>query len=621
LWNSSGNWSCGIPSANDNVSIPASTNITVNNTPALVQNLTLASGSSITLGTAGMTVSGALALNGTSNLAVGSNTLSLSGVVSGSGTLEGNGSSNLSLGSGVSGTLYFHATNNEFNNLTANSSFTLGSALGIRGILKMNSGTLATGGFLTMGSGATYQAMVDFSGAGSVSGNVIAQRYINGNNNAWRGFSAPVAATYSDISGTVNLGIQGQNGSNLIALRDMNYWYGNGWIKVSNWRIAADTTINATPSGTMTAGRGFLAYGGTAGIADISSPVTLDLTGSLNSSIIQAPGRVGSDKPYNGWMLMGNPYLATLDWESMYGTADVANLNSTIYLYNTTFGTWDSYNAMTNTFTGSGTNLIAPFQAFMVKASNATVPTLNFRTSQTSTAASMYNFRQQNIFPIVRLNVKKNGAPIQTALTLVATQATAGLDADFDSQYPGSFNGHDFYSMTTNDYKLQQNSCPMPVSGLISEPYYFEYNGAGNYSIAPSLENIDPTWTVMLEDKITGSMHNLRTSAYNFAHQASNRKDRFVLHINAMTTSVKEVTNNNSPIVSMQNGTLNVRFTGVAASHKLEVVDLSGKVLRTIMMENATATEIDLNDLAQAVYLLRASGNGTTSITKFVNER
>jgi hypothetical protein len=450
--------------------------------------------------------------------------------------------------------------------------------------------------------------MVDFSGSGIISGNVTAQRYISGVNNAWRGFSAPVAATYSDISSTLNLGTRGQNGSNLISLRDMAFWKGSSWQFVSNWRIAADTFINATSTSAITPGRGFLAYGGTNGVADLSSPVTLDLTGSLNSSVIGAPGLVKGDKPYNGWIMMGNPYLATLDWKNMYGTSDVSGISSTIYFYNTSLGIWNSYNAVTNTGTGNGSNVIAPFQAFMVKANSSSIPTMNFRTSQTSVSASNYNFRQQHVYPIVRLNVEKNGALVQTALTLMAAQASSGFDSEYDSPYPGSFNGHDFYSLTGVDIKLQQNSRPLLPTG-ISEPYYFEFNGTGSYSISSTFENIDPTWSVFLEDKINGAMHNLRNGAYAFNHQPTNMKDRFVLHINSIATGVYEHGVNDEPIVSIQNDVLSVRFGAELKNRKLEVIDLEGRILRTILMENSSSIQIDIAELAQSVYLLRTSLN------------
>ncbi len=584
--------------------------------PLTYHNLTLNGGATDNMG-GNVTTNGALTLT-SGSLAIGANTLTINGAFSGNATnaLTGNGSSNLTLGSSSTGNLFFLSGANAINNYTSGRATTLGNAMEVRGLLSQNSGALTTGGFLTIGSGATYQGQVNFAAAGSISGNVTSQRYISGINNAWRGFSAPVAANYSDISPTIDLGVQGVNGSNLITLRDMNFWTGAAWERASNWRIAADTGINATPSSTIAAGRGFLAYGGSSGIANLASPVTIDLTGTLNSTTISAPGRVNSNRSYNGWMLMGNPYLATLDWENMFGTADVAHISSTIYLYNTTYGSWDSYNATTNTSTGSGTNLIAPYQAFMVKATSATVPTLNFRTSHTSNAASVYNFRQQSIFPIVRLKVTQNNKPLLSAMSLVASQATAGLDEDYDSQFPGSFNGVSFYSMTSGDFKLVQNSRPMTTSG-ISEDYYFEFNGAGNYRIEPNLENVDPFWTIMLEDKITGLMHNLRAGGYAFTHQATNRKDRFVLHINAMTTA----TNNVSfvkPSMFVNNGTLVVNFDRQQEPTTIEVLDLNGRLMKAAYQVVESVFSMDLNDLANAPYLVRFTAPSGISTEKVV---
>ncbi len=574
--------------------------------PLTYHNLTLSGGATDNMG-GNVTTNGALTLT-SGSLAIGSNALTINGAFSGSATnaLTGNGSSNLTLGASSTGNPFFLSGANAINNYTSNRATTLGNAVEVRGVVNQASGALTTGGFLTVGSGASYQGRINFAAAGSVSGNVTAQRYISGVNNQWRGFSAPVAATYSDISGSINVGVQGVNGANLIAMRDMPVWIGASWKTVSNWRIAADTGINATNAGIMTAGRGFLAYAGTSdGIANLTSPVTLDLTGSLNSTPITAPGRVGSNSDFNGWMLMGNPYLSTLDWENMFGTGDVANLSSTIYLFNSTYGSWDSYNAVSNTKTGSGSNFIAPFQSFLVKASSATVPTFTFRTSQTSDSSSTYNLRTQNVFPIVRLKLAQNGQPLATALSLIASQATDGLDQDYDSQFPGSFNGHSLYSITNVNFKLMQNSRPMTANG-ISEEYFYEYNGTGNYAIEPNLENIDPIWTVMLEDRITGTFHNLRTGAYPFNHVSTNRKDRFVLHINAITTSIPNLTFV-KPEIFVSNSNLIVNFGRQQEATNIDIVDLNGRVVKSASKVLEGNFTMDLSDLANAAYLVRFS--------------
>ncbi len=68
----------------------------------------------------------------------------------------------------------------QLRNLTINNSagVSLQGPLNVTGIVKIQSGNLASDGFLTLASSASGTALIDGSGTGSISGNVTMQRYL-----------------------------------------------------------------------------------------------------------------------------------------------------------------------------------------------------------------------------------------------------------------------------------------------------------------------------------------------------------------------------------------------------------------------------------------------------------
>ncbi|MFZ4798206.1 MAG: beta strand repeat-containing protein [Bacteroidia bacterium] len=149
------------------------------------------------------TISGTLTLT-SGKFSIGANTLTLGGAVSGStatNSFTGSSMSNI-VSSGTTGNIYFDqttaGTTNLLKNLTINGNTTsLANTLNITkgatpGIVIVNSGTLVSGGFLTLKSDANGTASIGTS-AGTITGNVNVERYVSGQGRKWRFFSSPVS--------------------------------------------------------------------------------------------------------------------------------------------------------------------------------------------------------------------------------------------------------------------------------------------------------------------------------------------------------------------------------------------------------------------------------------------
>jgi len=165
-WNTASNWTCNfIPQLTTNVLISNVANkpILSNGAVGTANNIVIESGSSLT---------------------VDGNTLQIAGTITNSGgtftatagTVEMKGSAAQTIPASTFAT-------NTLLNLTINNSagVTLLGPLSVTGIVKVTllNGDLTTGGNLTLVSTASQTALIDGSGAGSVTGGVTMQRYID----------------------------------------------------------------------------------------------------------------------------------------------------------------------------------------------------------------------------------------------------------------------------------------------------------------------------------------------------------------------------------------------------------------------------------------------------------
>ncbi len=161
-WNVPGNWSCGfIPFLTTVVQIPNVPNKPVLSTGATgtVNNLTIETGSSLFISGNTLQISGTITNNGTFNAS--------------NGTILMNGSSAQTIGASV-------FSSNTIRNLTISNAagVSLLGPLNVTGIVNIQNGTLVSAGFLTLASSASQTALIDGSGAGTVTGNVTMQRYL-----------------------------------------------------------------------------------------------------------------------------------------------------------------------------------------------------------------------------------------------------------------------------------------------------------------------------------------------------------------------------------------------------------------------------------------------------------
>ncbi|SFW76532.1 T9SS type A sorting domain-containing protein [Chitinophaga sancti] len=383
-WFTNGNWSTGLPptTANDVVVPSGLTNYpVVSGNTASTKNLSIQSGGSVTVTNGLLRISGTITNSGS--------------LLSTAGSIEMNGTSAQAISAGVFST-------NTVLNLTINntSGVTLGGTFKVTGILKVTSGQLNTGGYLTLVSTAAGTALIDGTGAGQVSGNVTMQRYLS-SSFGYRYFSSPFqAATVNEFANEVDL-----NATYPVLYRYLENKASSGWTKYT------------TSSGVLNPLEGYAVNMGAS-----TTPITVDMTGAVNNQTISAT-LFNNNQPYTlGFNLVGNPYPSPIDWDITGGWTR-NNIDNAIYYFNAGAtdrytGTYSSYiNGISSD--GTANNIIPAMQGFFVHVSNGTYPV-------SGTLAVNNNARVNNISPSFHKE-RPNPAPL---LRLSAGFTEEGLEAD-----------------------------------------------------------------------------------------------------------------------------------------------------------------------------------------------
>jgi len=371
-WNKIGNWTGGIPTSSSNVIIPAG----LANYPTIPTNV---GGSSIILTANNITI---LATSGTVLAIPVGFTLEIGGSITTSGGLIDGRSGSISMAGGaaqsIGGSYFVSSTiDNLFNgNSDVVSGVSISNTLNITGQLSLGDGSiLTTNNNLILVSSATATAVVgpideDGSGAplASIVGNVTVQRYYPAHRR-WRLVTAPVQS-----SGAPTISAAWQEGGQSIAgsVSNPNPGFGthisgpaqgafvsttgydqsssnspsiahlmgsNSWYSVPN---TTSTSVTAY-QGYMLFVRGdrsFPVYTGTSNT--LATSTVLRTTGALNVGQVSIPLNTG-------FSVIGNPYAATINFNSIYANDITGAFTSN------SFSLWDpNIGSANNVASGTG---------------------------------------------------------------------------------------------------------------------------------------------------------------------------------------------------------------------------------------------------------------------------
>lgn len=474
-------------------------------------------------------LAGNLTIN--SNGAITKNTSTLSFVGNATCTLSGTTTNNLDL--------YDLVVDKNGGTLTVGTFG--GSRIGVENTLTVSVGTFNTGGKIVLQSTATKTAQLAAVG-GTISGNMTVQRFIPAKTSRrWRFLAAPITAAsgvsirngwQSQIfitgagtgSGPVGTANYNSNGFDWTASNTPSiYTYNENQNKDFNtrWESPATTTgVN------LTAGTGYRVFirGDRSNTAVLSgglstqAAVTLAVTGQVKVDTLYAPitcsnGCTSDD----GWNLIGNPYPATIDWNTIQSD-NSGVINNTYTTFDPNSGASGAYVSWNGT-TGDAGRYISSGQAFWVKSTSASANLTFTESHKAITQVGSNRFKSGSLTNHMVITLSGNGFN-NKAFVHQNTTGAYGKD-----NYDAFKFGYGSYQIATfepgNNTKYDINNLPL-YGTKTTDTVEVEVNvpaTAANYQLSfADVNTFNSNLKVYLQDKMLNTLQDLSTAnTYSFA--------------------------------------------------------------------------------------------------------
>lgn len=394
-------------------------------------------------------------------------------------------------------------------------SVSLSNALNITGDLNINTATVfVSAGNLTLRStsdGTSGNASIgDLSAGGSVTGDVIVQRFMSGEGRIWRYLSSPIqnasVASWKDdfpITGTFadpSTAGEWPGLSPAVISSGLSFFRYNetvaGALDLGWENYPSSGLASANP---LEIGRGYSAF-----VRIDASPTIVDVTGPINSGDQALPVSFTGSAPSgdNGWNLVGNPYPATIDWDDPSWTK--TNISSTIQIRDNASGIFQTWNGSIGSM---GSGRIATGQAFWVKATSGSPALVVREVAKTSITGTF--FKEDNTVPNAFEVTLARGTLKDYAYIWFNEEATEEVDDSFDAiKFKNDI--FDFSTQTLEGKKLAINTLPFSACDrqikIDISTANSSFNLSGDYTMSfAQLGTIDPAIQFTLVDHFTGT--------------------------------------------------------------------------------------------------------------------
>lgn len=535
--------------------------------------------------------------------------------------------------------------NNSFDNLIINNAagVTLNSTTNVTGILSLTSGVLASGGNLTLkstGATAGSSATIDFSGSGSVSGNVTIERFLDGaTQQGYRYVATNLAgqtlASISDNQAITGLGTTFSPGSgagytwtstnpfpNIFIYDQSLISGGTAGAGVLNGQSLNNAEYGwETPSATSDAlnpGTGLVLLLG-------ASDLTLDFTGTLQSSDVVLSLSHGG-QTNSGWHLVGNPFAATLDWNAVYDDGGNSGIEPTAYVFDASSafaGTYAGYNASTNMGVNGGTQHIASGQALFIQTTSGMTGNVTMKTSHTSSTDVQFFKTQEEkpeLFGELRLILEDERKHKDELLIYFMEEAQEGKDLGDSKKFFDGGYGLPLLASQAYNQDLMMD-CRAPLNGG-SQSYKLKLKTGeiGTYTLKASMiDQFTPNTQIVLEDRSNNVLIDLnQISAYRFDVTSVEEvfENRFWVHLRENNiTSIEDDFTQNDIATFAYGHQVNIQFTNhKAATAQIAIYNLMGQLIHHQTTDNQLNIAIPI--FKQGIYLVKVENNENTLIQK-----
>ena len=591
---------------------------------------------------------------GTLTIAAGA-TATLNGGATGAGVIKGTSTSNLVIGgTSTTGTYNFDqttpGTTNVLKDLTLSGSTTatLGNTLNITagataGTVIVGSGTtLTTGGNLIIKSNATGTARIGTS-SGTISGNVVVERYLPATRRAYRFLASPVTTTggvfaswqesgtnaaglgiqVSGIAGAV-AGVDATTGldKTLTGSSSMFTYNGSAWVAVTNTK-----TTQLTPG----AGFRVLVRG------DRTTDLYASSTPAATATTIKATGVVGQgtvtlSSLVTGFNLLGNPYPSSIDWNASGWQAarNLTNVYDAIYIYDpavvasTSSMTYPTYLTGVGGTSG-GTNIIRSGQAFFVEA--AASASISFLESYKSTEVTGGFFRSA-LPEMMRVTYMQNNEHLDDIVIRYNDDAQADFDPRFDATSMGgelnglaSFKNADRLAIHTRLTTVGDDSVALSVRNTATGNYQLKFSEMDGFATSTDITLLDKFLNVQYDVKQDSIVNFDITTDVN-----SKDDDRFWLFYNHKSTGINQqalLKNKISVYPNPASSVINMSLKLAAnqkSTYTYNIYNQLGAMVQAgeVDFADGKQAQINIDAFSAGVYFISASNGKDLQTIKFV---
>ena len=591
--------------------------------------------------------------SGTLTIAAGA-TATLNGGATGTGVIKGTATSSLVIGgTSTTGTYYFDQTTPGTTNmlkdltLSGSSTATLGNTLNITagataGTVIVGSGTtLTTGGNLIIKSNATGTARIGTS-AGTISGDVVVERYLPATRRAYRFLAAPVTTTGGVFaswqeSGTnaAGLGIQvsgiaGAAPGGVDATTGLDITY-NGNSSMFSYNGSAWAAVTNTKTTQLTPGAGFRVLVRGDRLTDLyaSNPAATATTIKATGTVGQ--GTVTLSTLVTGFNLLGNPYPSSIDWNTTgWGTArNATNVYDAIYIYNPALTasvsgmTYPTY--VNGVATNGGSNIIRSGQAFFVEA--AASASISFLESYKSTEVTGGFFRSA-LPEMMRVTYMQNNEHLDDIVIRYNDDAQASFDSRFDARSMGgelnglaSFKNADRLAIHTRPTAVGDDSVALSVRNTTTGNYQLKFSEMESFAASTNITLLDKFLNVQYDVKQDSIVAFEITTDVN-----SKGDDRFWLFYHHKSTGVNQqallknkINVYPNPASSVINLSLKLA-ENQKSTYTYHIYNQLGAMVQAgeVDFANGKQAQINIDAFSAGVYFITANNGNDLQTIKFV---
>ncbi|KAF0237083.1 MAG: cell surface receptor ipt/tig domain [Prolixibacteraceae bacterium] len=455
------------------------------------------------------------------------------------------------------------------------------------GNLQLEAGATIVIASLTSGTGSLIVSG-DISGAGTMT----ARRFIPAN--GWHLVSSP-------LSGQTIAGFLSANSA--IPTKDVTK---RGMMDYSesadNWN---DYFTNSS-SGSIGLGKGYCVRRSTNGVVNFLGTIA---DGNVQSTL---------SKSNFGWNLIGNPFTSAIyvrQEVNGFLTVNEAKIDPSflaLYLWDPVA---DKYTIVNNS---EGQSNLASGQGFFVKAASAGNVTFTQAMQVHQTDAPFKSAAIQ--WPSVVLNAKAAELTGSTKINF-NEEMNLGLDPGYDAGIFRSGKGFDIYSklVTDNGVDFMVQALPGKPGDSYIIPVGVDAVKGGEVVFSAQTTNLPAGYDVLIEDKLTNTVTNLKNGELYVANVAAETKGtgRFYLHVgSSVQTKISELTKEEIVVYTIGQ-TLYVKGN-VSSDAQFLVYSIDGRLVNQVAAKSQNLNQINIAGYSPGIYFVNIQDEVKHKPVKFV---